>query len=119
MSFYGVDVDGTVAGVTSRAAVSDSVFSGNFGGATVYAAVPTSVASISIVRSTFSNNNYHIYSQGAGGASRMSIASNLFTGATNAAFAQTGVDSTIESRGDNVSYDNAAGLGSVTPLSGL
>jgi hypothetical protein len=49
----------------------------------------------------------------------MSIASNLFTGASQAVFAQTGIDSTIESRGDNVSYNNAAGIGSVTALSGL
>src|SRR6185436_15672119 len=97
-------VDGSVAGKTTRAAVSDSVFSGNFSG--VFVCATDGASKLSVTRSTLVNNGYGVIANGCGGGESVTVSNNLITGNSLAGLSNNG--GTFLSLGNNTGSQNGA-----------
>ena len=112
----GVYVSGGAAGVTSTAAISDSIASGNYVGFQPTSGTVGNVATMSVTRSTMSNNQYGVASSASGGVAIVTLSNSMVTGNTVTGLYQSG-GSTFETLGNNTVRLNAANIsGTITTV---
>jgi hypothetical protein len=117
----GVVVFGSAASLTTSAAISDSVLSGNINGLDVFSSPTSADARASITRSTLSDNSgvgarVHVTS---GATATLSLGSNMVTG-NGTGLSQSTTGATLETLGDNIVRQNgtptAGAITTVSPL---
>jgi hypothetical protein len=115
----GIYVNATPTGTTTTAAVSDTIFSGNFVG--VYqCAVTGATGRVSITRSTASNNSYGIVQDACAGTMSTVASNNLITANGGTGLYNAGAAGTFQSLGNNTGGQNGANTsGTITGVAGF
>jgi hypothetical protein len=118
-NLYGVMVEGTGSGLTTAAAVNDTVVSGNYVGLYALAAVSGATARWTAIRTTASQNTFGFICTGNPGTASCTAGYSMASGNASAGFYNTGATSTFRSLGNNLVIDNGSNtVGTITPLAG-
>jgi hypothetical protein len=114
-SDVGILLLGTTAGVTTSAAVADTVVSGSSLAVFTTTGDGAAVVRASITRSTLANNDYGPVTGGGPGTELISIGYSMVTGNGVAGLYQSGA-ATLESLGNNIVRQNGADIGTITTV---
>ena len=114
----GMHVLGNVGGVTTTAAISDSVFTNVNVSVEADANTASAIASVSIDRSTLSNNAYGPFAFQTNGTAVMTVSHSMVTGNGSGGLNQFGAGATLESLGNNTVRQNTPDTtGTITTVS--
>jgi nitrous oxidase accessory protein NosD len=111
----GVSLLGNIAGVTTTAAIADTVVSGSTIAVFTGTGDGGAVVRVSITRSTIVNNEFGVAGGGGAGTESISIGYSMVTGNATAGLSQSG-SATLESLGNNIVRQNGPDNGTITPV---